>query len=67
MDSNNTLYVVEKSAQVVSVFTSEGAYVCTFGEDGTEEGQFKNIFGISVNHTDSVIVSDYNNGRLQIF
>ena len=51
----------------MSVFTSQGAYITAFGGPGTKEGQFNNIYGLSIDCNDSVVVSDQGNGRLQIF
>ena len=67
IDSSDTVYVSEDGSHCVSVFTSQGDYIATFGGEGPEEGQFRNIYGLSENHRDSIIVSDYNNGRLQIY
>ena len=67
IDSSDTVYVSENGPNHVSVFTSQGAYITTFGGPGTEEGQFNTIYGLSIDRNDSVVVSDCNNGRLQIF
>ena len=67
IDSSNTVYVSENGPHSVSVFTSQGDYITSFGSRGANEGQFMNIYGLSVDQSDSIIVSDYSNGRLQIF
>ena len=67
IDSSNTMYVSENGPHCVSVFTSQGDYITTFGGEGSEEGQFKYIYGLSVNNSDSIIASDSDNGRLQIY
>ena len=67
IDSSNTVYVSENGPDCVSVFTSQGDYITTFGGRGSEEGQFKYIFGLSINNSDSIIASDCDNGRLQIY
>ena len=67
IDSSNTVYVSENGPHSVSVFTSQGDYITSFGSQGANEGQFMNIYGLSVDQSDSIIVSDYSNGRLQIF
>ena len=67
IDSSDTVYVSENGPHHVSVFTSQGAYITTFGGQGTEEGQFNGIHGLSIDRNDSVVVSDLGNGRLQIF
>ena len=67
INSSNTVYVSENGPHSVSVFTSQGDYITSFGSQGANEGQFSTIFGLSVDQSDSIIVSDYSNGRLQIF
>ena len=69
IDSSNTVYVSENEdgSYCVSVFTSQGDYITTFGGVGSEEGQFKGIYGLSINNSDSIIATDYGNGRLQIY
>ena len=67
IDSSNTVYVSENGPHCVSVFTSQGDYITTFGGRGSEEGQFKGINDLSVNNSDSIIASDRDNGRLQIY
>ncbi len=67
IDSSDTVYVSENGPHHVSVFTSQGAYITTFGGSGTKVGQFNDIYGLSIDLNDSVVVSDRGNGRLQIF
>ena len=67
IDSSNTVYVSESGPHCVSVFTSQGDYITTFGGEGFEEGQFKYIYGLTINNSDSIIASDHDNGRLQIY
>ena len=69
IDSSNTVYVSEREQHCVSVFTPQGDYITSFGTKGTEEGQFDGVavYDISVDQNDSIIVSDRENGRLQIF
>ena len=67
IDSSNTVYVNERDRHCVSMFTSKGEYITSFGTKGAEEGQFNGVYGLSVDQNDSIIVSDINNGRLQIF
>ena len=67
IDSSNTVYVTERGPCCVSVFTSQGAYITTFGTKGSEEGQFNEIFGISVDQNDYIFVSDIQNGSMQLF
>ena len=67
IDSSNTVYVSEDDRHCVSVFTPQGDYITSFGTNGTEEGQFSTVCGLSVDQNDSIIVSDHGNDRLQIY
>ena len=67
IESSDTVHVSENGSHYVSVFTSQGAYITAFGGPGTKEGQFNGIYGLSIDRNDSVVVSDQDNGRLQIF
>ena len=67
IDSSNTVYVSEDDRHCVSVFTTQGEYITSFGTKGTDEGQFNEVCGLSVDQNDSIIVSDHDKGRLQIF
>ena len=67
IDSSNTVYVGEDKRHCVSVFTPQGEYITSFGTKGAQEGQFNYVYGLSVDQNHSIIVSDINNGRLQIF
>ena len=67
IDSSNTVYVSELDRNCVCVFTSQGEYITSFGTKGAEEGQFSKVYCLRVDQNDSIIVSDINNGRLQIF
>ena len=67
IDSSDTVYVSENGPDYLSVFTSQGGYINTIGGLGSKEGQFFGIYGLSIDCNDSVIVSDCNNHRLQIF
>ena len=64
IDSNNMVYVSEYGHQCVSVFTSEGELVKSFGG---EPGQFYGPFGIAVDNSGVVYVCDCDNNRVQIF
>ncbi len=67
IDSCDNVYVSENGPKYVSVFTSQGVYITTIGGQGSKEGQFNGIYGLSIDRNDSVIVSDRLNDRLQIF
>ena len=51
----------------VSVFTTEGAYLTSFGHHGSEEGCFNYPYGLCVDRDGFVYVADYDNNRVQVF
>ena len=60
-------YVSEWGNYRVSVFTSEGVFVTSFGSCGEGPGQFKRPCGIAVDNSGVVYVCDINNHRVQLF
>ena len=63
IDSSDTVYVSNNC--VVILFTSEGDYITTFGVGGWKI--WWEIYGLSIDCNDAVVVSDCSNGRLQTF
>lgn len=51
----------------VSVFTSEGQFMTSFGTRGEGQGEFKCPRGLAVNNEGVIYVCDYYNNRLQAF
>ena len=67
IDSDNVVYVTERDNNRVSVFTSEGMFLTSFGAEGSEPGQFNSPRGISMDKNGVVYVTDVGNNRIQIF
>ena len=67
IDSSNTVFVSQDGQHYVSVFTPQGDYITSFGTQRAEEGQFNGVYGLSVDQDDLIVVSDFNNDRLQVF
>ena len=61
------MYVSEYGNDRVSVFTSEGGFVTSFGRQGSGPGQFDDPYGLAVDNSGVVYVCDYGNKRVQIF
>ena len=59
------VYVANYSGHNVSVFTTAGDHVTTFGEQGSKEGSFVYPYHIFVDHC--VFVADLSNNRIQCF
>ena len=63
--SGQYVYVANHNGHNVSVFTTAGDHVTTFGEQGNKEGSFAYPYHIFVDHF--VFVADLNNHRIQCF
>ena len=67
IDSDDVVYVVEKDNHRISLFTSEGHFLRSFGTRGKGPGQFNSPVGIAVDKDGLVYVCELAiNGRLQI-
>ena len=51
----------------MSVFTTDGMYVTSFGQHGSKEGDFNLPYSVCVDQHGFVYVTDYYNGRVQCF
>ncbi len=52
----------------VQVFNSEGEFVFTFGSRGNQDGQFKEVRKVAINHeSGDLFIVDDGNHRIQIF
>ena len=66
--TNNKVYVTEKLNFRVQVLSSADlSYSSTFGEQGSELGQFRYLHGIACDNTGNVYVVDSGNYRIQVF
>ena len=61
------VYVSEWGNHRVSVFTSEGQFVTSFGGLGEGPGQFVYPYGLAVDSSGVVYVCDGSNNRIQLF
>ena len=61
------VYVACAVLHNVSVFSTEGAYVTSFGHRGSGEGCFIYPCGLCVDRDGFVYVADYGNDRVQVF
>ena len=60
-------YVSDAGNHRVSVFTSEGQFVTSFGRKGVGPGEFKFPRGLAVDNNGVVDVCDSDNNRVQVF
>ena len=67
IDPNDILYISEWGNNRISLFTREGYFLRSFGAPGNGLGQFLHPTDIMVLDNGVIHISDYNNGRVQIF
>jgi sugar lactone lactonase YvrE len=66
--SNGELYVCDGYGNArVHRFSADGKFLQSWGEPGTEPGQFRLPHGIAISPDDRVFVTDRENDRIQIF
>ena len=65
--SGQYVYVVNASSHSVSVFTTDGVYVSSFGQHGLKKGEFKSPFYLCADQDSFIYVADFNNDRVQCF
>ena len=67
VDAGGLVYVSEYSHCCVSVFTSEGGFVTSFGREGSGPGEFRKPHGLTVDDCGVVYVCDHTNDLVQLF
>ena len=67
VDTFDNLVVCEAAKDKLQVLTLDGQFICTVGETGTAEGQFKRPADLAVAKDGRIYVVDQNNHRIQIF
>jgi sugar lactone lactonase YvrE len=66
--SGNVLYVSEVGNNRISEFNpSTGAYIGSWGSNGTAHGKFNQPMGLAVDAAGNVYVNDYGNDRIEVF
>ena len=61
------VYVTDYSNNNISIFTTEGEHVTSFGQRGAKEGYLDHPWGICIDNEGFLYVCDCYNNRLQIF
>ena len=68
LDSAGNLYVPDEDNDQIQIFDANGVFLNSFGESGTNDGQFTTPSAVAVNSTGHIFVSDRgSNSNVQIF
>ena len=51
----------------VSIFSTDGEFIKSFGGQGKDPAQFNDPYGLAVDKKGALYVSDTSNSRIQIF
>ena len=65
--SNNKVYVVDYISHQIQVLNSDLTFSSTFGNKGSDKGQFNGPWGIACDSKGKVYVTDLHNHRVQVF
>ena len=58
IDSNDTVYVIESGQKIISMFTTQGEFISSFGLRAQgDTAQFSRVFSLSVDRNGFIIVS----------
>jgi tripartite motif-containing protein 71 len=61
------VYVTETNSDRVQMFTDEGVYLNMWGTHGSGDGQFNMPYGIALDESGHIYVTDHYNQRVQKF
>ena len=67
VNNRNEIAVTEWGNHRVSVFSSDGTHLRSFGREGRNQGEFNSPSGIAFDNNGNIIVADSNNNRVQVF
>ena len=67
MTQSKHLLVCDQGNHRIQVFELDGKFVGKFGTKGSNLGEFNEPFSVAVLSNDQIVVSEYNNNRIQIF
>lgn len=66
-DSRGNIYLSDQARMQVLVWTSDGQFIRSIGERGSEEGQLRGITSMVINDMDQLIIFDSTNERVTTF
>ena len=67
VDSSGNVFASSISLDSIQEFTNNGAFLTSWGESGSANGQFRYAWGVAVDSSGNVFVPDMDNHRIQVF
>ena len=67
VNEKREIIVSESTKHCISVYSTRGEKIRSFGTQGSGEGQFESPRGLTLDDTGNIVVADYNNHRIQMF
>ena len=67
VNKKGDIVIAESSANCISVYSSVGEKLRSFGSHGSGQGQFREPRGVAVDDDDNILVADTQNNRIQKF
>ena len=67
IDDNDLMYITECGNHHISIFTTDGKFVRSFGEQGSSVGQFNSPYGVTFDREGYLYVCDHCNNRLVVY
>lgn len=67
VDSSDRIFISDTAHHRIVICSPEGGFITSFGQEGTELGQFKRPCGLDITTDGTLVVADPGNKRLQIF
>ena len=64
---NNLVYVCESGNSRVSIFSTDGEFIKSFGQKGDGPAQFNWPRGIALDKSGTLYICDFFNSRIQVF
>ena len=65
---NNLTYITHMDSNNVSVYSQQGfSHIVSWGQEGSQDGEFRHPQGVAVNNSGYVYVTDADNNRIQVF
>jgi len=67
VDNKGYLYVTDGRLHCIQKLTMNGQFICQFGSEGTDKGQFNGPLGLVFSQSELLFVCDRDNHRVQVF